>query len=61
MMKEFSVLYQQMGMFISAYELLSEVELFEEAIKCLYIGGRKTQAIKYAEKFLKETLAQPVQ
>jgi hypothetical protein len=35
-------------MFLSAYELLKEVDLDEDAIKCLYMGGRQTEAIKQA-------------
>jgi hypothetical protein len=27
---------------MSAYEMLKEVELSEEAIKCLYMAGRET-------------------
>jgi len=38
-------MYKSIGAFISAYELLSEVELSEEAIRCLFIAGRQTQAL----------------
>lgn len=48
-----------MGLFVSAYELLNEVELTGDAIKCLYLAGRPTQAIKLAERFLNESLDKP--
>lgn len=51
-MKQLGDLYQEMGMFVSAYELLNEVELTEDAIKCLFLAGRETQALKMAEMFL---------
>ena len=54
-MKQLGDLYQEMGMFVSAYELLNEVELTEDAIKCLFLAGRETQALKMAEMFLQET------
>ena len=59
MMKEFSSVYQEMGLFMSAYELLNDVELTDEAIKCLYIAGKATQAIKLAERLMQDSLSQP--
>jgi hypothetical protein len=44
MMRELAKSYQSMGVFISAYELLLEVELYEDCILCLFLGGRATQA-----------------
>ena len=41
-----------MGMFMSAYELLSDIELDEEAIKCLALSNRPTDAIKRANDCL---------
>ena len=41
-------MYQKMAMFMSAYELLKEVELSEDAVKCLYMAGRETQALEVA-------------
>jgi len=35
---------------MSAYELLKDVELSEDAIKCLYIAGRETQALEVANE-----------
>lgn len=46
--KELASKYQETGMFMSAYELLIDVELNEEAVKCLAISGRNTDAIKTA-------------
>jgi tetratricopeptide (TPR) repeat protein len=43
---------ERTGMYMSAYELLSEVELSEDAIKCLAIAGRQTEAIKKADEYL---------
>jgi hypothetical protein len=37
---ELGELYKSIGSFISAFELLNEVELTEEAIKCLFMAGR---------------------
>ena len=53
---ELGDLYKSIGSFVSAFELLNEVELTEEAIKCLFMAGRQTQALKLAEKHLGETL-----
>ena len=53
---ELGELYKSIGSFVSAFELLNEVELTEEAIKCLVMAGRHTQALKLAEKQLGETL-----
>jgi hypothetical protein len=52
--KELSEMYQSLGMFMSAYELLQDVELNEDAIKCLYMGGRQTDAIKKADALLEK-------
>jgi hypothetical protein len=46
---ELGDLYKSMGSFVAAFELLNEVELTEEAIKCLFMAGRQTQAQKLAE------------
>jgi len=51
--KELAEMYQSTGLFMSAYELLNEVELSEDAIKCLAVAGRQTEAIKKAEEFIK--------
>ena len=42
MMRELAKSYQNMGVFISAYELLLEVGLYEDCILCLFLGGRAT-------------------
>ncbi len=39
-MKELAKAYMSMGVFISAYELLHEVELYEDCILALFLGGR---------------------
>lgn len=41
-MRELAKSYMDMGVFISAYELLLEVELFEDCILALFLGGRAT-------------------
>ena len=46
-------------MFMSAYELLNQVELNEEAVRCLFIAGRQTEAMKAAEACLKKFESQP--
>lgn len=43
-----------MFMYMSAYEMLKEVELSEEAIKCLYMAGRETQAMELANDTLEK-------
>jgi hypothetical protein len=45
-------MYETMVMYMSAYELLKEVELSEDAIKCLYMAGRETQALELANDVL---------
>ena len=47
--------YEQVGTFLSAYEVLKSVKMDEKAIKCLYLGGRQTQAIEMATELLKTT------
>ena len=32
--------YQKLGVFMSAYELLKSVGIYEEAIRCLFMAGR---------------------
>jgi hypothetical protein len=44
-MLELSRNYQKMGIFMSAYELMRTVAMDEEAIKCLFLAGRQTQAL----------------
>jgi hypothetical protein len=34
--------YMNLGVYISAYELLLEVQLYEDCILCLFLGGRAT-------------------
>ena len=34
--------FKKMGMFVSAFELLHEVRLTEDAITCLFAAGRQT-------------------
>lgn len=42
LMRELAKNYMSIGVFISAYELLLEVELYEDCILCLFMGGRST-------------------
>ena len=46
-----------MGLFVSAFELLNEVSMIEEAITCLFAAGRPSQGIDIAEQFLNDKLA----
>jgi hypothetical protein len=50
LMRELSKNYISIGVFMSAYELLSEVELWEDCILCLFLGGRATQAEQLASE-----------
>ena len=50
--KELAEMYQATGLHMSAYELLSEVELSEDAIKCLAFAGRQTEAIKKSDEYI---------
>lgn len=54
--RELGDIYKNMGAFISGFELLNEVELTEDAIKCLFMAGRETQALKLAETYLGDTV-----
>ena len=45
-------MYQQTGLYMSAYELLAEVELSEDAVKCLAIAGRQTEAIRKSDEYI---------
>ena len=42
MMKELAKDYMKMGVFVSAYEMLKEVELYEDCIMSLFMAGRAT-------------------
>lgn len=42
MMRDLAKAYMNMGVFISAFELLHEVELYEDCILALFLGGRAT-------------------
>jgi len=44
--------FMTLGVYMSAYELLKQVDLMEEAIKCLFLAGRETQAFELAQKIL---------
>ena len=44
MVKELAQDYMQMGVFMSAFEMLKEVELWEECVECLFLSGKKTKA-----------------
>lgn len=52
MYREVSEAYKKIGSFMSAYELMVEVELDEEAIKCLFMAGRQTRANDLAQKYI---------
>ena len=41
-MRELAKAYMMIGVFISAYELLLEVELWEDCILSLFMGGRSS-------------------
>lgn len=41
-MRELAKNYMSIGVFMSAYELLIDVELWEDCILCLFMGGRAT-------------------
>ena len=49
-----------MGVFISAYELLLEVELYEDCILCLFMGGRSTQAEQLAQDRISSDKSSPM-
>lgn len=44
MQKELGQMYTKLGIFISAYELYNEIEMYEDAVTCLCASGRETQA-----------------
>lgn len=46
--------YQKVGVYMSAYELLKTVALYDQAIKCLFMAGRQTQAIEMAQEIFKK-------
>jgi hypothetical protein len=59
-MRELAKSYMGMGVFISAYELLLEVELYEDCVLSLFLGGRASQAEKLASETLtKSKVASP--
>ena len=46
--------YMQIGCFSSAYEMLQDMELYEDAIQCLFLSGRKTEATEKAQDIVKK-------
>ena len=45
--------YQKIGVFMSAFELLKGIGIFDEAVKCLFMAGRQQQAVEMAEELMK--------
>jgi hypothetical protein len=37
---------------MSAYELVKSISMDEEAVKCLFMAGRETEAIKLADEMM---------
>lgn len=37
---------------MSAYELVKSIAMDEEAVKCLFMAGRQTEAIKLADEMM---------
>ena len=52
LMKELSEFFKDTGCFMTAFEMLKDIGLGEEAVTCLFMAGRQTQAIKLAEEYL---------
>lgn len=52
LMRELAKNYMSIGVYMSAYELLVDVELWEDCILCLFLGGRATQAEQLANEQL---------
>lgn len=50
--------YQSIGVFMSAYELLYRIGILDEAVKCLFMAGRQTQAIELADKLMAKGTSQ---
>lgn len=44
MQRELAKLYMNMGVFVTAYEMLREVDLYEDCITAMFMAGRKTLA-----------------
>lgn len=42
--KELCIGYKKLGIFMSAFEMLKELEMYDEAAECLYCCGKTTQA-----------------
>ena len=49
---ELSKNYQRIGIYMSAYELMRSVAMDEEAVKCLFMAGRQSQAIEMADELI---------
>lgn len=49
-----------MGVYVSAYEMLKEVELYEDCILAMFLAGRSTLAQELAnERLQKGSMQQP--
>jgi hypothetical protein len=44
MKKELCIGYKKLGIYMSAFEMLKELEMYDEAAECLYSCGKTTQA-----------------
>eukprot|EP01022_Parablepharisma_sp_SALTPOND_P026138 TRINITY_DN620_c0_g2_i1.p1 TRINITY_DN620_c0_g2~~TRINITY_DN620_c0_g2_i1.p1 ORF type:complete len:900 (-),score=86.41 TRINITY_DN620_c0_g2_i1:11582-14281(-) len=54
LMRELARNYMQIGCFSSAYEMLKDMELYEDSIQCLFLSGRKSEATAKAQEILKK-------
>jgi tetratricopeptide (TPR) repeat protein len=52
MIKELGQMYCKLGIYVSAYELYNEIEMYEDAVVCLCSAGRETQATALCDKIL---------
>lgn len=53
-MRELAKDYMKMGVFVSAYEMLREIELYEDCILAMFMSGRHTEAEKLAKERLEK-------
>ena len=50
--RELAKNYMSMGVYVSAYEMLREVELYEDCILAMFLAGRSTLAEELARERL---------
>ena len=59
MQRELGIRMMEVGMLLTAYEMFARLEMWENAVDCLVVAGRKSQAIEMLDAFEKDGKISP--